>query len=91
MEKSIIKIEGNTEEVDLDDSGRKAIISSIGTVAETLIYVLKDNKIKAANINKSVNAQAVYLLNRDTNKFEVYFGANDIKHYYYSDGYLIGF
>lgn len=91
VENSIIKIEGNTEEIDLDDSGRKEIISSIGTVAETSIYLLREDKIIVSNINKSMNAQAVYLLNRDTKIFEVYFGPNDMKHYHYLDGYLISF
>ncbi|QNO14299.1 hypothetical protein HYG86_05690 [Alkalicella caledoniensis] len=91
VENSVIKIEGNTEEIDLDDSGRTEIISSIGTVAETSIYLMREDKIMVTNINKSINVQAVYLLNRDAKIFEVYFGPNDMKHYYYLGGYLRSF
>lgn len=91
VENSIIKIEGNTEEIDIDDSGSKEIVSSMGTVAETSVYLSREDKIVASNINKSINAQAVYLIKREIPIFEVYFGPNNMKHYCYSEGNLIGF
>lgn len=92
VENSIIKVEGNTEEIDLDDSGSKEIITSLGTVSETSIYLMREDQIFVSNINKSINAQAVYFLNRDARlAFEVYFGPNEMEYYYYLDGYLLNY
>lgn len=88
-EESIIQIDGNTMEIDLDDDDRKEIISTLGTIPETRIYMLKEGRIYASDINKTIGAKSVALKDKDQKLFEVYFGPNKPEQYmYYKDSFV---
>ncbi|MGF7050648.1 hypothetical protein J2T13_005198 [Paenibacillus sp. DS2015] len=76
----LLVIEGNVNEIDLDNDNVNEIVSTIGTIPETSIYRALKDKIVVANINVSINAQSV-LFNPENQKFEVYYEPN--KKYYY--------
>ena len=78
-EDSIIQIDGNTMEIDLDDDDKKEIISTLGTIPETRIYKLKEGRIYASDINKSIGAKSVALQDNDKRLFEVYFEPNKLE------------
>ncbi|MGI1660244.1 MAG: M56 family metallopeptidase [Desulfitobacterium sp.] len=88
-EESIIQIDGNTMEIDLDDDDKKEIISTLGTIPETRIYMLKEGRIYASDINKSIGAKSVALQDKDKKLFEVYFEPNKPEQYmYYKDSFI---
>ncbi|MDD2495323.1 MAG: hypothetical protein PHE29_09030 [Tissierellia bacterium] len=89
LEDSIIQIDGNTMEIDLDDDDKKEIISTLGTIPETRIYMLKEGKIYASDINKSIVAKSVSLQDKDKKIFEVYFEPNKSEQYMFYKGSLI--
>jgi len=74
-----LRVDGNTEEIDIDDDGIVEVISTLGTIPETKIYRTKEGQIFVANINESINAKAVLLKDRDKKVFEVYFQPNKPK------------
>ncbi len=80
-ENSIIQIDGNTMEIDLDDDDKNEIISTLGTIPETKVYILKEDGIYASDINKSIGAQSVALQDEDKKIFEVYFEPNKPEQY----------
>lgn len=82
-EDSIIQIDGNTMEIDLDDDDKKEIISTLGTIPETRIYKLKEGRIYASDINKSIGAKSVALQDKDKKLFEVYFEPKKPEQYMY--------
>lgn len=88
-EDSIIQIDGNTMEVDLDDDYKKEITSTLDTIPETRIYMLKEGKIYASDINKSIGAKSVALQDKDKKIFEVYFEPNKPEQYMFYKGSLI--
>lgn len=88
-EESIIQIDGNTMEIDLDDDDKKEIITTLGTIPETRIYMLKEGRIYASDINKSIGAKSVALQDKDKKLFEVYFEPNKPEQYmYYEDSFI---
>lgn len=88
-EESIIQIDGNTMEIDLDDDNKKEIISTLGTIPETRIYMLKEGRIYASDINKSIGAKSVVLQDKVKKLFEVYFESNKPELYmYYKDSFI---
>lgn len=90
-EDSIIQIDGNTMEIDLDDDDKKEIISTLGTIPETRIYMLKEGRIYASDINKMIGAISVALQDKDKKLFEVYFEPNKPEQYmYYKDSFIKG-
>jgi len=89
IEDSIIRIDGNTIEIDLDDDDRNEIIATMGTIPETSIYTMKEAKILVSNINKSINAKSVSLSDESSNLFEVYFEPNKLELFEYQDDVLI--
>lgn len=82
-EDSIIQIDGNTIEIDLDDDDENEIISTLGTIPETRIYKLKEGRICASDINKSIGAKSVALQDKDKKLFEVYLEPNKPEPYIY--------
>lgn len=82
-EDSIIQIDGHTMEVDLDDDGKKEIVSTSGTIPETKIYILREGKIYVSDINKSIGAKSVFLQDEDKKLFQVYFEPNKSEQYVY--------
>jgi len=90
-EESVIQVDGNTMEIDLDDDDKKEIFSTIGTIPETKIYMLKEDIIYASDINKSIGAKSVALQDKDKKLFEVYFKPNKPEQYmYYKDSFIKG-
>lgn len=88
-EESIIQINGNTVEIDLDGDDRKEIISTSGTIPETRIYMLKEGGIYASDINQSTGAKSVALHDKDKKMFELYFEPNKPEYYiYYKDTFV---
>lgn len=88
-EESIVQIDGNTIEIDLDDDDKKEIISTLGTISETKIYMLKEGRIDASDINKSIGAKSVAFKDIDKKLFEVYFDPNKPEQYmYYKDSFV---
>jgi len=82
-----VDIDGNNIEIDLDHDNSKEIVTTIGTIPETSIYKLIDDKVYIANINESIGAQAVSF-NQKNKKFEVYLKLNDPQFYIFSNGGL---
>lgn len=60
-DESIIQVDGNTGEIDLDRDDKNEIISTSGTIPGTKIYMLKEGKIHVCNINESIGAKSVIL------------------------------
>ena len=88
-EDSVIQIDGNTMEIDLNDDDKNEIISTLGTIPETRIYMLKEGKIYACDINKSIGAKSVALKDKDKKLFEVHFEPNKPEQYmYYKDSFI---
>ncbi|TCZ79320.1 hypothetical protein E0485_05500 [Paenibacillus albiflavus] len=83
----IVSIDGNIIEIDLDHDNSKEIVSTIGTIPETCIYKLIDDQIYIANVNESLDAQAISF-NQKNNKFEVYSKPNEPQFYIFSNGGL---
>lgn len=89
LEESIIQIDGNTVEVDLDDDGNKDIVSTLGTIPKTKIYIYREGTIFESDVNESIGAKSVSLDDEDKRLFEVYFEPNKPEQYIYSNGSLI--
>lgn len=88
-EESIIQIDGNTVEIDLDSDDKNEVVATTGTIPETRIYMLKEGKIVVSDINKSIGAKSVTLQDKDKKLFEVYFEPNKPEQYmYYRDSFI---
>jgi beta-lactamase regulating signal transducer with metallopeptidase domain len=88
-EESIIQIDGNTVEIDLDSDDKNEIVATTGTIPETRIYMLKEGKIVVSDINKLIGAKSVTLQDKDKKLFEVYFEPNKPEQYmYYRDSFI---
>ncbi|MDD4834296.1 MAG: M56 family metallopeptidase [Lutispora sp.] len=83
-ENSIIQIDGNTIEIDLDNDGKKEVVATTGTIPETKIYMLKEGKIAVSDINKSIGAKSVSLYDEGKKLFEVYFEPNKPERYVFN-------
>lgn len=88
FQESIIQVDGNTIEVDLDNDGKQEIVSTLGTIPQTKIYILDENKIFVCDINESIGAESSILKDRDKKIFEIYFQPNKPKKYMYDKGLL---
>lgn len=89
LEESIIQIDGYTVEIDLDDDGKKEIVSTLGTIPETKIFTFKEGSIYGSDINKSIGAKSVLLQDNDKKLFQVYFESNKPEQYVYHEGSLL--
>lgn len=89
LEESIIQIDGYTVEIDLDDDGKKEIVSTLGTIPETKIFTFKEDSIYGSDINKSIGAKSVLLQDNDKKLFQVYFESNKPEQYVYHEGSLL--
>lgn len=88
-EESIIQIDGNTVEIDLDSDDKNEVVATTGTIPETRIYMLKEGKMVGYDINKSIGAKSVILQDKDKRLFEVYFDPNKPEQYmYYRDSFI---
>jgi hypothetical protein len=84
----LIEVDGNIVETDLDHDGVNEVITSIGTISETSIYRIHNNSIHVANVNQSLQAEAVdYIVEK--NIFEVYFAPQNSSIYLYIDGNMV--
>lgn len=63
-----LRIEAHTVEADVDHDGIKDIVASVGTAADTSIYKLRDEHIVTANLNETLDAQAV-IYDKESNTF----------------------
>jgi len=88
-EDSVLQIDGNTREVDLDSDDKKEIVATTGTIPETKIYMLKDASIVAADVNKAMGAKAVLLQDESNKLFEVYFEPNKPEQFVYQNDSLL--
>ena len=88
-EDSVLQIDGNTREVDLDSDDKKEIVATTGTIPETKIYMLKDASIVAADVNKAMGAKAVLLQDESNKLFEVYFEPNKPEQFVYQNYSLL--
>lgn len=82
-----LEVDGNIIEVDLDEDSIMEIVVTSGTIPETSIYQYRNNSIYVANINKSIDAQAVSF-DEDNKLFEVYTELKNTAYYHYNDGRL---
>ncbi|ACL22254.1 conserved hypothetical protein [Desulfitobacterium hafniense DCB-2] len=89
LQESIIQIEGYTVEIDLDEDGKKEIVSTLGTIPETKIFTFKNGTIYGSDINKSIGAKSVLLQDNDKKLFQVYFESNKPEQYVYHEGSLL--
>lgn len=88
LEDSIIQVDGNTMEIDLDDDDKKEIISTLGTIPGTRIYMFKEGKIYVSDINTSIGAKSVSFQGKNQ-LFEVYFEQNKPEQYMlYKDSFI---
>ncbi len=70
-----ISIDGNVDEIDLDNDGIIEIVSCSGTLPYTNIYEYNDDSISVADINATLQAQAVRLnINSKNQAFEAFYG-----------------
>ncbi|MCC5911208.1 MAG: hypothetical protein JJT76_12295 [Clostridiaceae bacterium] len=83
LENSIISVDGNSIEIDLENDGINEIISQSGTVPQTTIYKMNKNEVIASNINQSINAIAVFFEYTDEKIFEIYLEPNKPESYFY--------
>ncbi|HOJ79431.1 MAG TPA: hypothetical protein PLG72_01095 [Clostridiales bacterium] len=88
-EDSVIQIDGNTTETDLDNDTGNEIVATVGTIPETNIYVLKDSEISVSDINRSLGAKSVRLMDENNKLFEVYFEPNKPEQFVYQDGSFV--
>lgn len=56
---TLLHIEANTIEADVDQDGIKEIVATVGTAAETTIYKMDNNLLLSANLNGIMNANVV--------------------------------
>ncbi len=56
---TLLHLELNTIEADVDQDGIKEIVATIGTAAETTIYKMDNNLLLSANLNEIMNANVV--------------------------------
>jgi hypothetical protein len=84
----LIEVDGNIVERDLDSDSVNEIITSMGTISETSIYRIHNNTILVANVNESLQAEAVnYIIEKDI--FEVYFSPQKSFIYLYINGNMV--
>ncbi|MGI6626762.1 MAG: hypothetical protein ACOX4K_00150 [Bacillota bacterium] len=83
-EESIIQIDGNTVEIDLDSDDKNEVVATTGTIPETRIYMLKEGKIAVSDINKSIGAKSVSLHDEGQKLFEVFFEPNRPEQYVFN-------
>ncbi len=88
-DESIIQVDGNTGEIDLDRDDKNEIISTSGTIPGTKIYMLKEGKIHVCNINESIGAKSVILKDKDKKLFEVYFEPGKPQKFIYYEDFFI--
>jgi hypothetical protein len=88
-DESIIQVDGNTGEIDLDRDDKNEIISTSGTIPGTKIYMLKEGKIHVCNINESIGAKSVILKDKDKKLFEVYFEPDKPQKFIYYEDFFI--
>lgn len=88
-ENSIIQVDGNTIEIDLDNDDMNEVVATTGTIPETRIYMLKEGKIAVSDINKSIGAKSVSLQDEEKKLFEVYFEPNKPEQYTLNKGSFI--
>ena len=88
-DESIIQVDGNTGEIDLDRDDKNEIISTSGTIPGTKIYMLKEGKIHVCNINESIGAKSVILKDKDKKLFEVYFEPDKPQKFTYYEDFFI--
>jgi len=88
-EESVIQVDGNTKEIVLDGDDKEEIVSTIGTIPETRIYVMKEGKISISDINGSIGAKSVTLQDADKKIFEVYFEQGKPEKFIFSNNSFI--
>lgn len=86
---SVIQIDGNTTEIDLDNDNIKEIVATTGTIPETKIYTTKDSKIYVSDVNGSTGAKSVYLQDENNKLFEVFFESNKPEKFVFSKNSFI--
>ena len=88
-EESIIQIDGNTVEIDLDNDDKSEVVATTGTIPETRIYMLEEDKIVISDVNKSIGAKSVILQDKDEKLFEVYFKPGKPEQYVFNKSSFI--
>jgi hypothetical protein len=88
-DESIIQVDGNTGEIDLDGDDKNEIISTSGTIPGTNIYMLKEGKINVCDINESIGAKSVILKDKNKKLFEVYFEPDKPQKFTYYEDFFI--
>jgi hypothetical protein len=66
---TLLRFDAHTVEADADGEGTKEIIATVGTAAQTTIYMLRNEAIAGALLNELLDATAV-LYNPETNRFQ---------------------
>jgi len=65
----LLRIDAHTIEADVDNEGSKEIIATVGTAAQTSLYMLQGERIVTVNLNEVMNASVV-MYNSGTNTFQ---------------------
>ena len=84
----LLQIQAHTVEADLDQDGVKEIIATVGTLAETSIYRLRQESMETVNLNKAMKAQVV-IYKSETNTFEASIQNESMSVWKYLDGKMV--
>lgn len=86
----LLSCPGDPIETDLDKDGKAELIATYGTAAQTDIYQLREGAFYKADVNRALEAEAVYMTNEDRLEFEAYIPRiKSLKHFKFTkDGML---
>ncbi|WP_289141396.1 hypothetical protein [uncultured Brevibacillus sp.] len=85
---SLLQIQANTVEADLNQDGVKEIIATVGTLAETSNYRLRQERMETVNLNEAMKAQVV-IYKSETNTFEASIQNEAMSVWKYFDGKMV--
>ena len=82
------QIQAHTVEADLNQDGVKEIIATVGTLAQTSIYRLRQERMETVNLNEAMKAQVV-IYKSETNTFEASIQNDSMSVWKYLDGKMV--
>lgn len=85
---SLLQIQAHTVEADLNQDGVKEIIATVGTLAETSIYRLRQESMETVSLNEAMKAQVV-IYKSETNTFEASIQNEAMSVWKYLDGKMV--
>jgi len=85
---TLLHIEANTVEADIDGDGLEEIVATVGTAAETTIYKLQDGKVLSVNLNQVMNANVV-IYDQTKNVFQAEVVPGELSTWEIKDGQIL--